>query len=65
MGNWSDPASSSCLITAKATTSFNVQYAINNATQLGAWISLGYATRPVYSSGTNEGVSGDLGDLFG
>jgi hypothetical protein len=65
MGNWSDPASSSCLITAKATTSFNVQYAINNATQLGAWISLGYASRPVYSSGTNEGVSGDLGDLFG
>lgn len=65
MGNWSDPASSSCLITAKATTSFNVQYAINNTTQLGAWISLGYSTRPVYSSGTNEGVSGDLGDLFG
>ena len=65
MGNWSDPASSSCLITAKATTSFNVQYAINNTTQLGAWVSLGYASRPVYNSGTNEGVSGDLGDLFG
>lgn len=65
MGNWSDPASSSCLITAKATTSFNVQYAINNTTQLGAWVTLGYASRPVYSSGTNEGVSGDLGDLFG
>ena len=65
MGNWSDPASSSCLITSKATTSFNVQYAINNTTQLGAWVALGYASRPVYSSGTNEGVLDDLGNILG
>ncbi len=65
LGNWSNSESSSCTVQAKTTNSFEVRYAINNTSQLGSWITLGYATRPVYSSGSNEGVLGDLGDLFG
>ena len=65
LGNWSGSESSSCTVQAKTTNSFEVRYAINNTSQLGSWVTLGYASRPVYSSGTNEGVSGDLGDLFG
>ena len=65
LGNWSGSESSSCTVQAKTTTSFEVRYAINSTAQLGAWVTLGYASRPVYSSGTNEGVQDDLGDLFG
>ena len=42
LGNWSDAASSSSLITAKTTNSFTVTYAANNTTQLGVWQCTGY-----------------------
>lgn len=41
-GNWSDPASSSCYITAKTVNNFTTKYAVNNLTNPGAWYACGY-----------------------
>lgn len=42
LGNWSNPGSSSCLISNKTIKSFTVTYASNNATQHGVWQGTGY-----------------------
>lgn len=42
-GNWSNPESSSCYITAKTTTNFTLTYAVNNQANSGYWEAKGYA----------------------